>query len=629
MLDAMRHRGPDGRGTLSFAGGAAGMVRLALVDLSDRGQQPLWSPDRRVAVLFNGEMYNFRQERQRLEGKGYVFRTTTDTEVILNLYLERGPEFVHRLRGMDAIAILDWRERPQGGLPTLLLSRGPLGIKPLYIAPAEHDTQCVLFASEVRALLASGLVARQVSQAGLSDYLSRGFVVQPTTIIAGVRMLEPGCYERYEPGRPLEQRKFREIPPYRPWKETLDESAHRLRNVLEESVALHAFADAPVGAFLSGGVDSTGIVSLMRKHVGELRTYTLKFPDVAFDDEAELAAEAAKALDCRSTIVEVRNHEVPQILLDFAAATDQPSHDGLNTWLVSRAAARDVKAVLSGIGGDEWFAGYPVARRMAYYSSHPLGRAKACLGQVANAVYPWLPEGKLRQRGANMATRRSPLATWLHAHTIFPHNFVQRMLGRRRGQTGEIEKYELLLEQLSPDARRETALGIACLLDIWVYMGSQLLRDSDVMSMAHSLELRTPFLDLNLVDFARTCSDDFKLVNHRGWTRPAAPYGAKRVLLRALADVLPPGIGSRPKRGFALPLQSWLRNELRPLVEETCSLESIRRRGLIDPALIAPLVRTRETIEANLYPRLWALMLLELWCRAVLDAPALVNSARQ
>src|SRR6202790_356095 len=236
MLEAMRHRGPDGRGLHSFAGGAAGMVCLALVDLSDRGQQPFWSPDRRVAVLFNGEIYNFRQERQRLERKGFTFRSTTDTEVILNLYLERGPEFVQRLRGMYAIALLDWRECSLDGLPVLFLTRGPLGIKPLYIAAAEHDPQSVIFASEIRALLASGLVARRVAPEGLADYLSRGFVVQPTTIISGVRMLEPGWFERYVPGRPVERRQFRDIPAYRPWRETLDESAQRLRGVLDESV---------------------------------------------------------------------------------------------------------------------------------------------------------------------------------------------------------------------------------------------------------------------------------------------------------------------------------------------------------------------------------------------------------
>ncbi len=212
MLDAIGHRGPDGRGTLTYAGGAAGMVRLALVDLSDRGQQPLWSADRRVAIVFNGEIYNFRAERERLESSGVAFRTTTDTEVILNLYLERGLDFVDRLRGMYALAIFDWRETSLAGAPVMVLARGPLGIKPLYVATAGDDPNAVVFASEIRGLLASGLVERRVDRGGLADYLAHGFVMQPRTIISGVRMLDCGTLERYVPGRPVERRQFWRIP---------------------------------------------------------------------------------------------------------------------------------------------------------------------------------------------------------------------------------------------------------------------------------------------------------------------------------------------------------------------------------------------------------------------------------
>jgi asparagine synthase (glutamine-hydrolysing) len=621
MLDAMQHRGPDGRGTFAFDGGAAGMVRLALVDLSPRGMQPIWSADRRVAVLFNGEIYNFRAERERLSRSGVAFHTGTDTEVILQLYLEDGENFVDRLRGMFAVAVFDWRNTSAGALPVLTLVRGPLGIKPLYIAVPDHDSQAVAFSSEVRGLLAGGIVARRVDPDGLADFLACGYVVQPRTIISGVRMLEAGWLERYSPGKPVCRRQFWRTPRYQPRHETLDESAARLRGVLEESIALHAFADAPVGAFLSGGVDSTGIVGLMRKHVADLRTYTLAYPDAPQRDESEYAIETAARFDCRNTVVEVRGSEMPEVLPEFARAMDQPSSDGLNTWLVSRAAAHDVKAVLSGVGGDEWFSGYPVTRRMAYYAVHPMGRVKALAGNVAALLTDMLPEGKIRQRAYNLATRKSSLSTWLHAHSVFRHDQALRMVGRSSNSFGQIEQFDDQLSKLRSDFVRETPIGLACLLDFGFYMGSQLLRDADAMSMWHSLELRTPFVDTEVVEFSRSCQDDYKLRYDGGLDGHYSHSGAKRVLIHALRDVLPAGIAQRPKRGFALPMVHWMRNELRPMLMETCDLKTIERRGLVDPAMVAPLVQGAEAISANLYPRLWTLMMLELWCRATLDVP--------
>jgi len=660
MLDAMQHRGPDGRGTLAFEGGAAGMVRLALVDLSDRGQQPLWSADRRVAIVFNGEIYNFRAERERLErGRhqrgqsplsprtpkngtlpdeqatpkrgavpdGYRFETTTDTEVILNLYLERGLEFVDRLRGMYSLAIFDWRESSLGGKPVMVLARGPLGIKPLYVAAPAGDPQGVIFASEVRALLASGLVARQVDREGLAQYLACGFVIQPRTIIEGVRMVDCGTLERYAPGKSVERRQFWRIPRYEPRLETLAQSAERLRGVLEESVALHAFADAPVGAFLSGGVDSSGIVGLMRKHIPDLRTYTLKYPDVPQADESDYAVATAKEFACVNTVVEVRGREMMHLLPEHARAMDQPSIDGLNTWLISRAAARDVKAVLSGLGGDEWFSGYPVTRRMAYYSLHPLGRMKATAGKLAALLEPRLPEGMIRQRAHNLATRRSSIATWLHSHSVFRSDQSRRLAGMPVDRTDEATRFESYLSTLTEDSRQESPVGLACLLDAGLYMGSQLLRDSDVMSMASSLELRTPLVDVEVVNFSRTCRDDYKLRPDGGGDGRYTSSGAKRVLIDAMRDVLPADIDKRPKRGFALPLEQWLRTDLKSLMIETCDPETVARRGLIDPQMVAPLVRTPEAVAANLYPRLWSLMLFELWCRANLDAPVAMAAA--
>lgn len=629
MLQAMKHRGPDGAGTLEFAGGAAGMVRLALVDLSARGQQPLWSADGRVAILFNGEIYNFRDERARLEGLGHRFQTTTDTEVILHLYLEHGLDFHSHLRGMYAVALFDWRKTAPGGLPTMILTRGPLGIKPLYIAHPDNDPEQIVFSSEIRAILASGLVSPTVDRDALSGYLTHGFVLQPATMISGVRMMEPGTIEIYTPGEQPQKKRIWRFPPYAPRKETLDESAERLRGVLEESVKLHAMADAPIGAFLSGGIDSTGIVGLMRKHVSDLRTYTVKFPGLDDQDEVEEAVSAAQAYGCRHTVVEVTGGEVARLMPRFAGEMDQPSADGLNTWLVSRAAAKDVKGVLSGVGGDEWFAGYPVTRRMARYSSTAGGQVQTVAGKLANSLAGWIPQGRLRERAENLATRRSALATWLQGHTVFHHRLARRMAGLPTSSSLQDAQFDGLLEHELPGWRNETALGLSCLLDTRIYMTDQLLRDCDATSMAHSLELRVPLVDVKLAEFSRTCADDYKLRPDGGAATHYQGSGAKRVLIHALRDVLPASIALRRKRGFSLPYAHWMRHELRDLVEDTCGPDSLRRRGLIDPDLVTKVRQdAAQNIPGSNYPKLWTLMVFELWCRAVLDGarPAVAAS---
>lgn len=628
MLEAMKHRGPDGQGTLEYAGGAAGMVRLALVDLSERGQQPLWSEDRKVAILFNGEIYNFRSERARLESAGYRFHSTTDTEVLLNLYLERGLDFHERARGMYALAIFDWRQSPPGGAPVVTLARDPLGIKHLYIAHPHGDSKQLIFASEIRSLLASGLVPAEICQESLANYLTHGFVVQPGTMIRGVRTMEPGTLERYAPGEPMTRRKIWSIPEYQPARETIDQAAERLRAVLEESVALHAMADAPVGAFLSGGIDSTGVVALMRKHIGQLRTYTLQFPDVRADDEVREAVSAAQRFDCQHTIVDITSRDVALALPQFAGDIDQPSADGFNTWLISRAAARDVKGVLSGLGGDEWFAGYPVTRRMARYDTTAGGQTQSMAGHVAERLAPWIPQGWLRERAENLATRRSALATWIQGHTVFHHRLARRMAGLSAGTSPEPRMLEIIGRDTS-DWQRETPIGLSCLLDARVYMSHQLLRDSDAASMAHSLELRVPFVDIHLADFSRGCADEFKLRADGGSSSEYQQSGAKRVLIHALRDLLPESIADRPKKGFALPNVHWMKGAVAPLAEDTCCRESIRNRGLVDPDLVERVQRDAQSGGSALFPRLWTLMILELWCRAVIDKYSTTPAHRQ
>jgi asparagine synthase (glutamine-hydrolysing) len=595
MLDQMAHRGPDDRGTADFVGGATGMVRLALVDLSERGRQPFWSCDRRTAVLFNGEIYNFREERRRLESNGYRFRSGTDTEVVLALYLERGVQFVNRLRGMFAIAVLDWRFMSTGP-PTVVLARDPFGIKPLYVVSL--DGGGFAFSSEVRALLGTGLVDPIIDDDGLRSFLERGFVAEPKTLIRGVRMFSPGVVERFLPGQAPDLTPFAAMSPAAAGLDHLPTAADELRAILEESVSLHAFADAKVGAFLSGGLDSSTIVALMRPHVSDLRTYSLKPVDHPYLDESPMAEATASHFDCAHTTVEISDAEATQSIHGLAASLDQPSCDGLNTWLVARAAARDVKGVLSGLGADEFFGGYPVTGRIARLDTLA-GRQLA----RASAIVDGSPLARLSPL-QGVASRRSPLTLWLRAHAVFRSSVVDRMLGS--SGPSEDERLAELLDSLEPGWRAESMVTLASILDTRVYMGHQLLRDSDAASMAHSLELRVPFVDIEIQRFARSCPDHFKVS-----VRRTAGGRDKRVLREAVRGLLPQGFSSRPKRGFALPYDAWIDHAAADLVWDATSEATIMARGLVDVTGIP------EPLSS--YPQKWALMILELWCRAVLD----------
>jgi asparagine synthase (glutamine-hydrolysing) len=618
----MRHRGPDGEGGFAFESGAAGMVRLSLVDLSDRGQQPLWSADRKVALLFNGEIYNFREHRKRLADKGYCFQSKTDSEVILALYLEHGENFVRHLRGMYAIALFDWRRSHPGGQPELLLVRGPLGIKTIYVAVTGPDGNGCVFASELRGLLASGLVDPVVSQDALHDYLSYGFVVQPRTFIQGVRMLEPGVMERYVPGLPMQSRRYWSLPPYEPRKESFEEAAERLRHELEASIALHTFADAKVGAFLSGGVDSNGIVGLMRKHVACLQTYTLRFPEFPAADESKVAQNSARHFGCDNTTVDVLGSEVREILPRFAGDLDQPSTDGLNSWMVCRAAARDVKGVLSGLGGDEWFSGYPCAQRMLYHGATPRGRTIAEMGKWANRLGRFLPASHA-PRGVQgwlerLGSRRDLFSVWLQPHTVFSPGQSRRLMAYPEGIKRSSSILGLFGEGTG-DIQAETPLGMCMQLDVAAFMRCQLLRDADATSMAHSLEMRVPFVDIQLARFSRTCHDSYKLdINAPAGPHAGAPRG-KRVLLRALQDVIPTEIQKRSKQGFELPLHQWASNQCRDIVQDTCSPSTVKSRGLLDPGAVSGLFAAAERRPSLYFPRAWSLMILELWCQEILD----------
>ncbi|OGV63255.1 MAG: asparagine synthase (glutamine-hydrolyzing) [Lentisphaerae bacterium RIFOXYB12_FULL_65_16] len=552
MVDALRHRGPDDRGTKCFPEhkAALGHCRLSIIDLSAAGHQPMSCPDGRVWITYNGEVYNYRELRRELEGKGHAFRTQTDTEVVLAAYVEWGEECLPRLRGMFAFAVLDLRR----GEPRVFLARDRFGIKPLYYAETSRG---LVFASEVRAFLASGLVERRADRQAVWDYLSLGSVPQSGTILAQVKALPAAHAMRVDAaGRVVRTWRYwnlaesagREPIPV----VTLDDAARNLRARLEEATRLHMIADVPVGAFFSGGMDSTAVVALMNRIGGKpVRTFTVRFADLGPGrDEGDWARRAAAA-------VGAEHHEVAVTATDVAAhwdriieALDQPSIDGVNTFFVSKAAAGAVTVALSGCGGDELFAGYP------HFESYrrAAGRAtRVPAGLTARDVTGRLPA----------AVRRRLLPLLAPAERLHAVRSLASEAQKRHLLSGEFlagwaprnsaARFESMVRPgLDPVAQMSYA-------EVSSYLADTLLRDTDAMSMAHSLEVRPVLLDHVLAEFAFALPAELKLDRGVG----------KLVLRRAVRDLLPDEVQTRPKVGFEFPFHSWLAGALRERLRDT------------------------------------------------------------
>jgi len=627
MVAAMRHRGPDDAGLFRDDGIALGMTRLAVIDLSPRGRQPMANGDGSVRIVYNGEAYNFREERALLERKGHSFRSASDTEVVLRMYEEYGDDFLRRLRGMFALAIHDRRGGP--GKERLLLARDHLGIKPLLYA---RRGPRFLFASEMKALLASGLVERAVDPDALRVLLTFGAIVQPATAVAGVRMLPPGHRLVLESGRERLERFWRLEEGRRAELRGLpyEELVAAARAALEESVRLQMVGDVPVGAFLSGGVDSALLVALMAKaSPGKVRTFSVGFEaEGAHIDETDDAERAAAFLGTDHERVVVRGRDVRDRVERIAAALDQPSVDGVNSYFVSRAASGHVKVAISGTGGDELFAGYPwfiymeMARLRA--EGHPVRAAarKALGGILRLPVFDPLAVGRFAGFVDAAREEFDFFSRYARITRIFGVEGTARILApdvRRSVRAGREPAYDLAKADALPGAGPVERMSAICLRG---YALNQLLRDIDAVSMAHSLEVRVPYLDPVVTDLALSLPSSGKLGDISGLAdplyRPYGETGAKRILIDAGRGLLPAGMERRRKRGFGMPFESWLKGPLRDVLEDTLSADAVRRRGLFDAGAVRGLAG--DFLGGRVpWTRPWLLMITELWCREVLS----------
>ncbi len=595
MCDAMAHRGPDGEGFYAAPGVGLGMRRLSIIDL-ETGQQPIRNEDGTVWVVMNGEIYNFKTLREELRALGHTFSSATDTEVIVHLYEEFGVRCVDHLRGMFTFAVWDARRRQ------VLLARDRLGIKPLYWAEVGGR---LAFASELKALLRLPEVERRLDWDALARVLT--FLASPArdSVIAGVHKLEPGHLLVAGIGGQVRFRPYWDVrfEPERGRDEVY--FVERLRELLHESVALHLVSDVPLGAFLSGGIDSSAVVATMaRIAAGPVKTFAIGFPEAEYNERphARLVAERF-ATDHRELVVEPAALDVIE---DIVWHLDEPFGDSsaIPTYMVSRLAREDVTVVLSGDGGDELFAGYDkyrVERRERRYGAlPPLVRGTLSLaGRV-------MPDG---MRGRNFV-RHFALRGWdryLDALTLFRRDEQARLLGP--GVRAALARRDPWREEAECLARAGgdwlTALQY---LDLKSYLPLDILTKVDRMSMAHSLEARVPLLDHKLVEFAATIPPELQLRDGR----------AKHVFKRAMRGTLPDAIIDRPKHGFAVPLDRWFRGPLAEFATDLLLSRRSRERGIFEPAYVEALLdRHRRGRPLDL--QLWTLIEFEQWCRIFLD----------
>ena len=619
MTGALAHRGPDGAGTWASPpddrgfGCLLGHRRLAILDLSSAADQPMVdvTGGHTRALAFNGEIYNFKDLRADLQRRGETFTSSGDTAVMLRLLALDGPDAVARLRGMFAFALWD------DHLRRLTLARDPLGIKPLYVCrnPDRAGAWSLLFASELRAVLASGLLLRpRLDPRALASVLWNGFVVGPTTAVEGVESLGTGELWLDMDGHAPVRRRFWTMPSPGTQPPISEEE---LRHVVHDSVARHLESDVPLGVFLSGGIDSSAVAALaQRAHGAPVHTFTLSF-DERDCDEGDFARAVATAIGTEHRDIRLTEGFFASALEAAIDSLDQPTFDGLNSYYVSRAVREaGLTVALAGTGGDELFGGYPSFRVL------PL------LQRWARRT-AWLP-GTLRAGGARLASRilagpagdTPPQTRWAKlpdmvrsggdlislyqlAYALFLPDFQDRLRGGSHAPGMDNGLTRDMAAQLDRELAGRSPVSAVAALEQRLFLGERLLRDTDAASMAVSLETRLPLVDSVVVEAVNRLPDD----------RRFEPLGRKQVLRRIGLDGLDPALFERPKRGFVLPFDTWIRSSLGRAMDDTMrDPQAAAAVGLDGPTVTRLWQGYQQGVPGLYWSRVWILYVLIRWC---------------
>src|SRR6202167_1012576 len=628
MTNVQTHRGPDDSGLWErrFPDGGyigLGSRRLAILDLSSDGHMPMSNEDGTVWITYNGEIYNFADLRRELEAKGHRFRSHTDTEVVLHLYEEYGPDrfkdCLNRLNGMFALAICDLR----GASPKLFLARDHFGIKPLYYW--ERGAK-LAFASEVKALLEVPGIEASMSMEALSKYLTFLWVPDPQTLFEGIRKLQAGHYALWQGGKfQIEQFWDLTFPPSdHQFERTEADLADEVRERFCASVEQQMVSDVPIGAFLSAGLDSSSIVAAMARKQ-PVRTYTITFPEKyrvgeTHIDDPGVPNRLAHQLGCEHHEIVVEP-DVVDLLPGLTWHMDEPTADPaiIAAYLVCREARKDATVLLSGIGGDEIFAGY--RKHEAHAWAEEYRRVPGFARSVAEQTLLKLPSfrGTAMKGSVRLAKKMarsaalSPAEAFIRNCTYFDAQQRSDLYAQRPATNGNPAKQHLAAFD---KVRHSSFLNQMLYLDTKIFMASLNLTYNDKMSMASSVEVRVPFLDRNLAEFvAWNIPPNLKL---KGFFRPTT----KHIFRKAMQDVLPAEVLRQPKAGFAAPVDYWLAHDLREMVDDLLSETNIRKRGLFRPEVVRQFVDEHRSGAEDWSMQIWQFLTLEHWMRIFLDAGA-------
>ncbi len=629
MTSVQAHRGPDDAGLWEqrFPDGTyigLGSRRLAIIDLSPSGHMPMCNEDRTVWITYNGEIYNFGELRRELQSKGHHFASDTDTEVVLHLYEEEGPDCVKRLNGMFAFAICDLRS----GRPTLFLARDHFGVKPFYYS---QQGRRFAFASEIKALLEVRGIEAELDPEALHQYLTFLWVPDPKTMFRGIFKLPAGHHAIFRDGQ-LTVTKYWDLtfpPACATYARSENDLAEEIRERFRTSVESQMVSDVPVGAFLSAGLDSSSIVAIMaRANRQPVRTYTITYPkkyrvgETALDDP-DVAARLARQLGCEHHEIVVEP-DVVDLLPRLTWHMDEPTADPaiLAAYLVCREASKQSTVLLSGVGGDELFAGY--RKHAAHYWAQAYQKVPAGLRRMLDPALGYAPslrntalKGSVRlakkmARSASLppAERFVMNCTYLDAEqkaSLYAPALWNEVSGsdasvRHRASFAQVQDADFLNQMLY--------------LDTKIFMASLNLTYNDKMSMASSVEVRVPFLDREFAEFvAWNVPPDLKI---KGFVRPTTKY----ILRKAMQDVLPKEVLKQPKAGFAAPVDYWLAHDLKEMVDDLLSESRIRDRGLFRPEAVRTLVDEHRRGEQDWSMQIWQFLTLELWMQTFLDGGA-------
>lgn len=614
MNRALHHRGPDDRGiehipvqrASSNASLVLGNTRLAIIDTSAAGHQPMMDPMSGNWISYNGETYNFRDLRREIGSEFGPWRSNTDTEVVLRAYRKWGVKAFSRLRGMFALALWD-AEKSE-----LILARDEFGIKPLYYAiengtKGSHIKQVaqansLIFASEVRALLASGMVPRRLSREGVASFLQFGSVGAPRTIVDGVFSLMPGEVLRatvradallVHSSNSVRYKTQEQVP------KTRAAAIARLRSELEESVNAHLVSDVPLGVFLSGGMDSSALVALMSRVTKQQpKTFSVVFDDQDFSEapHSRLVSQKFQTEHCE---VHLSENRLLEMLPRAIGSLDQPTMDGVNTYVVSRAVKdAGLTVALSGLGGDELFAGYPTFRRALRAGS--LNRIQRRLLQSVSSAGKVAFNGSVRRRKfwELAATNCGPADVYRITRELFSHEDIEAFMPGSPVVGEFIRKHSNSPTDIVNEISR---------LELQGYMANTLLRDTDSVSMANSLEVRVPFVDSRVAEYVLSLPGAWKLNGQNG-KRP------KALLAEALGDLLPADFLMRPKMGFTLPFEKWMQSALKDDISEMLSGDHVSKVNLRVTEVSKVWQKFLETPGAVGWSRPWALFVLTSWC---------------